>query len=258
MQKVRQIRNINLKWCHQTILKLTLFVVVMKRFLTDPLCPSFLKEEMKKAEAREKPVAGKKEDDGSEGDDESSETEDEVEAPQTKDYPDLYPGDMTEGRNDPHMAKDLVQLYEANRDLESLITLNNDGLAGVEENSDSEGSEVDDIEINDFLKRGENVDWEKPYRDLGLDKDPKMFRDFFSTFIDFQRSYASLDKRFKDKNIYKPSNLNAKQKIAYKILKKWTKRAIASIEAGEKIEQILMHVNGKAGMQSSLMPSALI
>ena len=258
MQRVRQIRNINLKWCHQTILKLTLFVVVMKRFLTDPLCPSFLKEEMKKAEAREKPVAGRKEDDGSEGDDESSETENEVEAPESKDYPDLYPGDMTEGRNDPHMAKELVQLYDADRDLDSLITLNNDGLAGVEENSDSEGSEVDDIEIKDFLDRGKNNDWEKSCRELGLDKDPERFRDFFSTFINDQRKFASLDKRFKDANIYKPSNLNAKQKIAYKILKKWTKRAIASIEAGEKVEQLLMHVNGKAGMHSGLMPSALI
>ena len=228
----------------------------MEEFLKNPLCPSFLKEEMKKAEAREKPVTGKKGNDGSEGDDESSETEDEAEAPQTKDYPDLYPGDTTEGRNDPHMAKDLVQLYDDRRDLGCLIDLQNDGLEGVEENSDSEGSEVGDIEIKDFLKRGENQDWQKSYRDLGLNKDPEKFRDFFSTFIDNNRSFADLGKRFKDANIYNARNLNAKQKVAYKILKKWTKRAIASIKADEKLEQLLMHVNGKAGMHYGLMQSA--
>lgn len=239
------------------MLKLTLFLAVMEEFLKNPLCPSFLKEEMKKAEAREKPVTGKKGNDGSEGDDESSESEDEAEAPQTKDYPDLYPDDMTEGRNDPHMAKDLVQLHDDGRDLECLIDLQNEGLAGVEENSDSEGSEVGDVDVKDFLKRGENHDWQKSWRDLGLDKFPEMFRDKYSTFIETNRSLADLGKRYKDAKIYNPKNLNAKQNIAYKILKKWTKRAIASIEAGEKLEQLLMHVNGKAGMHSGLMQSVL-
>ena len=230
-------------------------MAVMEEFLKNPLCPSFLKEEMKKAEAREKPVTGKKGNDGSEGDDESSETEDEAEAPQ--DYPDLCPGDMTEGRNDPGMAKDLVQVHEVTRDMGCLIDLQNEGLAGVEENSDSEGSEVDDIEINDFLERYKNHDWEKGYRELGLDKDPKRFRDEFSTFIEWHRSLADLGKRFKDPKIYNARNLNAKQKVAYKILKKWTKRAIASIKAGEELEQLLMHVNGKAGMPAGLMQSVL-
>ena len=239
------------------MLKLTLFLAVMEEFLKNPLCPAFVKEEMKKAEAREKPVTGKKGNDGSsEGDDESSETEDEAEAPQ--DYPDLCPGDMTEGRNDPDMAKDLVQLHEGTtHDLGCLIDLQNEGLEGVEENSDSEGSEVDDIEINDFLDRGQNNDWEKPYRELGLDKDPERFRDFFSTFIDKNRSLADLGKKFRDPKIYNAKNLNAKQKVAYKILKKWTKRAIASIGAGKEVEQLLMHVNGKAGMHSGLMQSVL-
>ena len=178
------------------MLKLTLFLAVMEEFLKNPLCPSFLKEEMKKAEAREKPVTGKKGNDGFEGDDESSETEDEAEAPQ--DYPDLCPGDMTEGRNHPDMAEDLVQLHKNTHDLGCLIDLQNEGLEGVEENSDSEGSEVDDIEIKDFLERGKNNDWQKSWRELELDKDPKRFRDVFSTFIDLNRSLADLGKRFKD------------------------------------------------------------
>ena len=51
-----------------------------------------------------------------------------------------------------------------------------------------------------------------------------------------------------DRSHYVPAKLNHKQKIAYKLLKKWTKNAIAKIDGDKNPDQLLLQINGKAGL----------
>ena len=231
------------------------YATALKFFEKDPLCPKLLKEEFKSAKVKKRKVKGEDngmayEDDSDFGDDESDEDEENKDEP--NDFPELYPGDITDRRNDPAMLQDLIQLHENNQNLNHLVNFQNDQLREAEENGcDSDASDLDDIDIKDFLHRFDDHDWEANWRELGLDENPEKFTEYFLPFIGHEKfeddMKDTLKKEAKDPSIYKPSNLNGKQKKAFKILKKWTKDSLQKIKRGEEPEQLLMHINGKAG-----------
>ena len=63
---------------------------------------------------------------------------------------------------------------------------------------------------------------------------------------DHRKNYVIV-KNLKDATIFNPRNLNEKQKVAYKMLKKWTLETIENIKRGKDPQQLLLHINGKAG-----------
>ena len=69
----------------------------------------------------------------------------------------------------------------------------------------------------------------------------------YLSFIEDHRKNYVIVKNLKDATVYNPSNLNEKQKVAYKMLKKWTLETIDNTKHGKDPQQLLLHINGKAG-----------
>ena len=66
--------------------------------------------------------------------------------------------------------------------------------------------------------------------------------------VHYYIQYTPIEEEDMDRSHYVPAKLNHKQKVAYKLLKKWTKNAIAKIEGDKNPDQLLLQINGKAGL----------
>ena len=75
-----------------------------------------------------------------------------------------------------------------------------------------------------------------------------LFQEYLS-FIEVQRKTYEIEKKLKDTAIFNPSNMNGKQKVAFKMLKKWTLNTIDNLKAGKDPQQLLLQINGKAGVK---------
>ena len=140
------------------------FNKAMKVFVEDPFCPQFVKSEFKDSQKEGEAIPSEENDNDEVADNELSDGEEEE-----NEYPELFPGDISEllnflqsfehqkiifltinvtadKTNDPNRNRDIIQLHEIQREIKQLRDFQNDVHQDAAD-ADSETSDVDDNDI---------------------------------------------------------------------------------------------------------------